>query len=110
MPLPNGYYVAVKCFSAKEERRRLVASLVAPECLTADALAFENHLNFFMNGKHGLDTYIAYGIVVRLNTTWLGEKFRVFSDTSCRGLCVHGTPAFLYYGKLRPPAKSSRAT
>ena len=79
MLLPNGYYVAVKRFSAKEERRRLVASLVRPEDFTADAIAFENHLNVFMQDKHGLDKYMAYGIVVWLNTTWLDEKFRAFS-------------------------------
>ena len=32
-----------------------------------------------MQDKHGLDKYMAYGIVVWLNTTWLDEKFRVFS-------------------------------
>ena len=32
-----------------------------------------------MQDKHGLDKYTAYGIVVWLNTTWLDEKFRVFS-------------------------------
>ncbi len=79
MLLPAGYYVAVKRFSAKEEKRRLVASLVRPEDLKADAVAFENHLNVFMQGKHGLDKYLAYGMVVWLNTTWLDEKFRVFS-------------------------------
>ena len=79
MLLPNGYYVAVKRFSAKEERRRLVASLVTPDDFTTDALAFENHLNVFMQDKHGLDKYTAYGIVVWLNTTWLDERFRAFS-------------------------------
>ena len=79
MLLPNGYYVAVRRFSAKEEKRRLVASLVRPDDIKADSIAFENHLNVFMQGKHGLDKHMAYGIVVWLNTTWLDEKFRVFS-------------------------------
>lgn len=79
MLLPNGYYVAVRRFSAKEERRRLVASLVRPEDFKTDSIAFENHLNVFMQDKHGLDKHTAYGIVVWLNTTWLDERFRVFS-------------------------------
>ena len=79
MLLPVGYYVAVKRFSAKEEKRRLVASLVCPEDFEADSIAFENHLNVFMQNKHGLDKYIAYGLAVWLNTTWLDEKFREFS-------------------------------
>ena len=79
MLLPRGHYVAVKRFSAKEEKRRLVASLVRPEDFKADYIAFENHLNVFMQDKHGLDKYMAYGLAVWLNTTWLDEKFRVFS-------------------------------
>ena len=79
MLLPRGHYVAVKRFSAKEEKRRLVASLVRPEDFKADSIAFENHLNVFMQDKHGLDKYTAYGLVAWLNTTWLDEKFRVFS-------------------------------
>ena len=71
--------MAVKRFSAKEEKRRLVASLVRPEDFKADSIAFENHLNVFMQDKHGLDKYTAYGLVAWLNTTWLDEKFRVFS-------------------------------
>ena len=71
--------MAVKRFSAKEEKRRLVAALVRPEDLKADAIAFENHLNVFMQDKHGLEKHTAYGMVVWLNTTWLDEKFRVFS-------------------------------
>lgn len=79
MLLPRGYYVAVKRFSAKEERRRLVASLVAPDDFAADAVAFENHLNVFMQDRHGLDRHTAYGLVAWLNTTWLDERFRLFS-------------------------------
>ena len=77
--LPCGYYVAIKRFSAKEEKRRLVASLVTPDDFTADKIAFENHLNVFMRNKQGLDKHIAYGLTVWLNTTWLDDKFRVFS-------------------------------
>ena len=77
--LPSGYYVVVRRFSAKEERRRIVASLVSPEDFKADTIAFENHLNVFMQDKQGLDRQMAYGLVVWLNTTWLDEKFRVFS-------------------------------
>lgn len=77
--LPRGYYVVVKRFSAKEEKRRLVASIVTPEDFTNEEIAFENHLNVFMQSKHGLDRYMAYGLTVWLNTTWLDGKFRLFS-------------------------------
>lgn len=77
--LPRGYYVVVKRFSAKEEKRRLVASIVTPDDFTNDEIAFENHLNVFMQSKHGLDRHTAYGLTVWLNTTWLDGKFRLFS-------------------------------
>jgi adenine-specific DNA-methyltransferase len=77
--LPKGYYVVVKRFSAKEEKRRLVASIVTPDDFTNDEIAFENHLNVFMQSKHGLDRHTAYGLTVWLNTTWLDGKFRLFS-------------------------------
>lgn len=77
--LPTGYYVVVKRFSAKEENRRIVASLVSPSDFDHSRIAFENHLNVFMNSKHGLDKDVAYGLVVWLNTRWLDEKFRLFS-------------------------------
>ena len=77
--LPRGYYVVVRRFSAKEEKRRLVATLVTPDDFNSDKIAFENHLNVFMQNKHGLDKQIAYGLTVWLNTTWLDNKFRLFS-------------------------------
>lgn len=76
---PRGYYVVVKRFSAKEEKRRLVASIVTPDDFESEEIAFENHLNVFMQDKHGLDRHIAYGLTVWLNTTWLDGKFRLFS-------------------------------
>ena len=79
MVLPKGYYVVVKRFSAKEEKRRIVASLVAPSNFTSSHVAFENHLNVFMQDKHGIDKGVAYGLIVWLNTTWIDEKFRLFS-------------------------------
>ena len=77
--LPRGYYVVVKRFSAKEEKRRLVASIVTPDDFTSEEIAFENHLNVFMQGKRGLDKHMAHGLTVWLNTTWLDGKFRLFS-------------------------------
>ena len=77
--LPRGYYVAVKRFSAKEEKRRLVASIVTPDDFANDEIAFENHLNVFMQCRHGLDRHVAYGLTAWLNTTWLDRRFRLFS-------------------------------
>ena len=79
LTLPRGYYVVVKRFSAKEEKRRIVASLVAPSDFSATHIAFENHLNVFMQGKSGLDRDVAHGLLVWLNTTAVDKRFRLFS-------------------------------
>ena len=76
---PKGFYVAVKRFSTKEEPKRIVASLIAPEDFAAEKIAFENHLNIFHSSKHPLEENLAYGLVCYLNSTFIDEKFRLFS-------------------------------
>lgn len=76
---PKGFYVAVKRFSTKEEAKRIVASLITPEDFAAEKIAFENHLNIFHNNKKSLEENLAYGLVCYLNTTFIDEKFRLFS-------------------------------
>jgi adenine-specific DNA-methyltransferase len=52
---PNGCYAVVRRFSSKEERRRLVASVVSSSSLDASVLGFENHLStFFISRRMGL--------------------------------------------------------
>lgn len=76
---PNGYYAVVRRFSSKEEKRRIVASLVTPEAFTTTSLGFENHLNVFHEVKQGLPADLARGLVVYLNATMIDECFRRFS-------------------------------
>jgi adenine-specific DNA-methyltransferase len=76
---PNGCYTVVRRFSAKEEKRRLVASVVRPELLPAKWLGFENHLNVFHHDKRGIPEDLALGLAVYLNSTLLDEHFRVFN-------------------------------
>lgn len=77
--MPQGFYVLVKRFSAKEERRRIVAFVVNPEELNAPFYGFENHLNVFHAGKHGMDRETAYGLALFLNSSVVDACFRVFS-------------------------------
>ncbi len=79
MLLPAGCYVLVKRFSAKEERRRVVASLVREGDLPGDAWAFENHLNVFHSANRGLHPALAAGLAVWLNSTVVDVAFRQFS-------------------------------
>lgn len=77
---PSGVYVVVRRFSSKEERRRVVASLVCPETLgNPDRIGFENHLNVFHQGKAGLPVDLAWGLFVYLNSTLLDQHVRSFS-------------------------------
>ena len=76
---PNGFYAVVRRFSSKEEKRRIVASVVCPEVFDAPLLGFENHLNVFHQRKQGLPEELARGLVVFLNSTAIDECFRRFS-------------------------------
>jgi adenine-specific DNA-methyltransferase len=77
---PNGFYTIVRRFSAKEERRRIVASVVNPESFPdAPMLGFENHLNVFHQQKSGLAPNLAYGLAAFLNTTAVDDYFRRFN-------------------------------
>jgi adenine-specific DNA-methyltransferase len=77
--LPNERYVIVKRFSAKEERRRVVAAIYDPEDINADAVGFENHLNVFHRRGGGLPPFIATGLCLWLNSTVVDQFFRTFS-------------------------------
>jgi len=77
--MPEGVYVIVKRFSAKEERRRIVAYVLTPEDTKSDLVGFENHWNVFHIRKHGLPLDVAKGLAAFLNSTMLDNYFRVFS-------------------------------
>ena len=77
---PNGFYCVVRRFSAKEEKRRIVASVINPGVFSdVPMLGFENHLNIFHRNKLGLPERIARGLAVFLNTTAVDEHFRQFN-------------------------------
>jgi adenine-specific DNA-methyltransferase len=77
---PTGFYTVARRFSAKEERRRIVASVVNP-ALFPDALmlGFENHLNVFHENRQGLPVDLAHGLAAFLNTTAVDDYFRRFN-------------------------------
>jgi len=77
--MPRGDYVLTKRFSAKEEKRRVVAFVVAPAALTAPFIGFENHLNVFHVGRKGMDRETARGLALFLNSTLVDACFRAFS-------------------------------
>lgn len=77
--LPTGHYTLVKRFTAKEERRRVVSAHFVPDETPADAVAFENHLNVFHDRGHGIESTLAAGLAVYLNTSMVDAYVRQFS-------------------------------
>ncbi|MBL7987756.1 MAG: Eco57I restriction-modification methylase domain-containing protein [Chlorobi bacterium] len=77
---PIGFYCLVRRFSAKEESRRIVASVVEPATFgQASMLGLENHVNVFHEDKQGLPEPLARGLALFLNTTAVDQQFRQFN-------------------------------
>lgn len=77
--MPAGTYVVVKRFSSKEEKRRIVATVVRRGDLPGSSFGFENHLNVFHRYGEGLPNDVALGIAAFLNTTTVDQYFRQFN-------------------------------
>lgn len=77
--VPEGLYVLTKRFSAKEERRRIVATLYDPADVMPGPVGFENHLNYYHAHGTGLDRALAVGLQAFLNSTLVDLYFRQFS-------------------------------
>jgi adenine-specific DNA-methyltransferase len=77
--VPNEPYVLVRRFSAKEERRRVVAAVYDPACMPGERVGFENHLNYYHRSGGGLDLPLARGLAAFLNSTLVDAYFRQFN-------------------------------
>jgi adenine-specific DNA-methyltransferase len=75
----KGYYILLKRFSSKEEKRRIQATLLTPDDLPTEYFTVENHVNIIHNNKKGLDKELAYGLVEYLNSDHCDTVFRMFS-------------------------------
>ena len=74
--VPAGTYVLVKRFSAKEERRRIVAAVWSDDLCQP---AFDNKLNYIHCSGYGVESGLALGLTVWLNSKRVDDFFRVFS-------------------------------
>jgi adenine-specific DNA-methyltransferase len=77
--LPNETFVLVKRFSAKEERRRVVAAVCGPDDLPGDVVGYENHLNVYHRRNGGVPLLLALGLSAFLNCTLVDDYVRSFS-------------------------------
>jgi adenine-specific DNA-methyltransferase len=73
------FYVLVKRFSAKEERRRIVAAVYDPRRVPGERVGFENHLNYYHRNGAGLLPKLAWGLSAFLNSTLVDTYFRQFN-------------------------------
>jgi adenine-specific DNA-methyltransferase len=75
--IQRGWYVLTKRFSAKEEKRRVVAAVCSP--MDEPFLGIENHLNYFHAKGKGMNPDLARGLAAFLNSTLFDKYFRQFS-------------------------------
>ncbi len=75
----NGYYLLVKRFSSKEEKKRIVATFYN-SYLPEKFIGFENKLNVFHFKKSGIeDENLVKGLYIYLNSSLLDRYYRNFS-------------------------------
>ncbi len=77
--VPSGVYVLTKRFTSKEERRRVVACIYAPEHVAPGLVGFENHVNYVHAHGQGLEMVLAKGLWAFLNSSSLDLYFRQFN-------------------------------
>lgn len=75
----TGYYVLVKRFSTKEERRRIVSVIFDPTIIMAQHIGFENHINYYHCNGNGLPKDLAKGLSLFLNSSIVDKYFRQFN-------------------------------
>lgn len=82
LTVPRGDYVLVKRFTAKEERRRVVAAVLEAESCVTERVGLENHLNYFHEAGAGLALDLARGLALYLNSSLVDVYFRQFSGNT----------------------------
>lgn len=106
---PAGYYVLIKRFSSKEERRRITAFLITPTSFKSELLAFENGWNVLHVQKSGLSAELATGLTCFLNSSEVDNYFRIFSGhtqvnaTDLRNMRFPSIDGLCHMGRMYRP-------
>jgi adenine-specific DNA-methyltransferase len=80
--LPAKRYVLLKRFTAKEERRRLVAGIVESKDSYSPFLGLENHLNYVYRPSSELSKEEAVGLAALFNSALVDRYFRAISGNT----------------------------
>jgi hypothetical protein len=80
--LPAKRYVLLKRFTAKEERKRLVAGIVEAGDLYSPVVGLENHLNYIYSSSGELSEEEAFGLAALFNSVLVDRYFRAISGNT----------------------------
>ncbi len=80
--VPARRYVLLKRFTAKEERRRLVAGVVEAQDSYAPFLGLENHLNYVCRPGEELSREESLGLAALFNSVLIDRYFRAISGNT----------------------------
>ena len=74
--VPSRDYILLRRFSAKEEKRRLVASVFLATKWPWQVVALENHLNYIYRVERDFNPFELYGLCAFLNSRLIDRYFR----------------------------------
>ncbi len=80
--LPAMRYVLLKRFTAKEERRRLVAGIIEAKDSYSPFVGLENHLNYVYRPNGELSKGEALGLAALFNSAFIDRYFRAISGNT----------------------------
>lgn len=80
--VPATRYILLKRFTAKEEKRRLVAGIVEASDSYSEWIGLENHLNYVYRPGAELTETEAFGLAAFFNSVLVDRYFRVISGNT----------------------------
>lgn len=80
--VPNANYVLLRRFSAKEDKRRLVAAPFLGEKFDFEQIGFENHLNVIFKKRGDFSVSETIGLSAMLNSAITDRYFRIVNGNT----------------------------